>query len=184
MDVHGVREALRRAALDRTAAALVATPDTVAEVSVAPGGRWVVRSHSIEWIGSPERIDCWEVLSAGARPITHNRPSEWVHPAVGMLWPERLPIWGRVGDSHVPSRLIPGLNGPGQVVLDAVDRAGLPLPGGEEREAGAAGTSERAATRPPASLSGGCYLQIDAKRWLCLQLELFGRIWTLQEYQE
>lgn len=160
VDIDGVRAALRRAAVDRSAAALVATPDTVAEVSVAPGGRWVVRSHSIEWIGGPERLECWQVLTAGARPVTHAKPPGWIHPAVGILWPELLPIWGRMADSHRPDRLIDGAQGPGQLVLARVDRP----------------------QSAPEPAPDGCYLEIDPVRWLCLQLELPGKVWTLQEY--
>lgn len=154
-----MREQLLRAARDRSAAALVATPDIVAEVSVAPGGRWVVRSYTIEWVGGPVGLECWEVLSAGARQITHNKPPEWVHPAVGVLWPHLLPIWGRVGDSHRPDRIIEGVSGPGQIVLGAVDAV--------------ADAHDADAT-----------LTLDPARWLCLSLELPGRTWTLQEYRD
>lgn len=157
MDIEGVREELLRAAMDRSAAALVATTDTVAEVSVAPGGRWVVRSHSIEWVGGPEGIVCWEVLTAGARPITHTKPPEWIHPTVGVLWPDLLPIWGRVGDSHRPDRLIAGSSGPGQMVLAPMGPQGRPTEG---------------------------TVDLDPARWLCLRLELPGKEWVLQEYRD
>lgn len=157
VDIDGVRTPLLRAARTRSAAALVTTPDTVVEVSVAPGARWVVRSHSIEWVGGPDGLRCWEVIAAGARPITHTKPAEWVHPAVGLLWPDLLPVWGRIGDSHRPARVIAGAVGPGQLVL-------TPLATTADAAEGA--------------------LDIDPTRWLCLRLELPDAEWALHEYRD
>lgn len=157
MDIDGVRAALLRAARARSAAALVATPDALVEVSVAPGACWVARSHSIEWVGGPDGLRCWEIMAAGARPITHTKPAEWVHPAVGILWPDALPIWGRLGDSHRPDRVIAGAAGPGQLVLTPVN------------------TDLTAAEGA---------LDMDPARWLCLRLDLSDTEWVLREYRD
>lgn len=157
MQLPDVRSGLWSAAIDRTAVALVATDDTVVEVSVAPVGRWVARSHTVEWIGSPESVECWRIHPAGgAREVRHGRTPGWIHPTVGLLWPEILPLWGRPSDTHRPERVIAGTRGPGQVLFAPVD--GLP--------------------EPPSSL------EIDPDRWLCLRLEMPGREWTLQDFQQ
>lgn len=151
-----MRQRLWGAALGRSAAALVATADAIVEVSVAPGRRWVARSHNVEWIGGPGQVECWRIHPAGgAREVRHGRTPGWVHPTVGLLWPEILPLWGRPEDTHRPERIIPGSHGPGQVLFAAVD--GLP--------------------EPPTTLD------LDPLRWLCLRLEMPGREWTLREYQ-
>jgi hypothetical protein len=151
-----VRRLLWSVAADRAAAALVATNDTVVEVSVAPGGRWVARSHNLEWIGNPAGVECWRIHPAGgAREIRHDRAAGWVHPTVGLLWPELLPLWGRPSDTHRPARVIDGSSGPGQILFGPVD--GLP--------------------EPPTTLD------LDPTRWLCLRLEMPGREWTLRDYQ-
>lgn len=157
MDPADIRSGLWLAAAGRTAAALVATNDTVVEVSVAPGGRWVARSHGVEWIGGPDGVECWRIDAAGgAREVRHGRTADWVHPILGLLWPELLPLWGRPSDTHRPERVIDGWQGPGQVLFTPVD--GLP--------------------EPPSSLD------LDATRWLCLRLEMPGREWVLQDYQQ
>lgn len=124
------------------------------------GGHWVARSDSIEWVGSPDRLDCWQVLTAGARRVGHAKPLGWIHPVVGMLWPELLPIWGRASDTHAPRQVISGAQGPGQVVLAA--------------------TGEQVGGVP---LGAGGALDLDPERWLCLRLELPRRTWTMQEYR-
>ena len=157
MEVADARRELWSAATVRTASALVATNDAVVEVSVAPGGRWTVRSHGMEWTGSPDAIECWRIHPAGgAREVRHGRTQGWVHPTIGMLWPDRLPIWGREGDTHRPERMIAGRCGPGQIVFAPID--GLP--------------------EPPTSLD------LDPVRWLCLRFETPGREWTLRDYQD
>lgn len=157
VDPADVRNGLRSAAADRTAAALVATNDAVVEVSVASGGRWVARSHNVEWIGGPDGVECWRIHPAGgAREVRHGRPADWVHPTVGLLWPELLPVWGRPTDTHRPERVISGCRGPGHVLFLPVD--GLP--------------------EPPS------ILELDPARWLCLRLEMPGREWVLRDYQQ
>lgn len=144
----------------RRAAGLVAAHDDLAEVSVAPG-RWVVRSHSMEHVADQTGIRCWQVFpAAGARPVTHEHPAGWVHPLVGMLRPDRLPVWGRPGDRFRPVQLIEGMHGPAQLVL----RTTRPLLAGEPP--GAVGT-----------------LELDPVLLCCTRLELPASIWTLREYR-
>lgn len=162
MEVEAVRRELFRAGDTRSAAALVADDEHIVEVSVAPGRHWVARSHNQEWVGTPQGVRCWYVLTAGAREIAHDYGDAWVHPAVGMLWPELLPIWGREEDQFFPARVIESGRGPAHLVLQASEAimvGGFPLsPGGS--------------------------LDLDPDRWLCTRLDLPGRTWLLQEYRE
>ncbi len=163
MDADALDQLLQRVSARagrRRAAGLVAAHDDLAEVSVAPG-RWVVRSHSMEHVADETGIHCWQVLSAaGARPVEHDHPPGWVHPLVGMLWPDRLPVWGRPGDRFRPVQMIEGMHGPAQLVL----RTARPLLAGEPP--GAVGT-----------------LELDPELLCCTRLELPASTWTLREYR-
>lgn len=144
----------------RRAAALVTAHDELAEVSVAPG-RWVVRSHNLEHIGDSSGFHCWQVQpAAGARAVEHDHPPGWVHPLVGMLWPEHLPVWGRPGDRFRPIQVIEGMHGPAHLVL----RTTRQLLSGEPP--GAVGT-----------------LELDPELLYCTCLELPASTWTLREYR-
>lgn len=157
--VDALLDRVRQLADERRASALVQAHDEVAEVSVAPG-RWVVRSHSVEHVGGENATNCWQIVPAGgARPVHHDHPADWVHPMVGLLWPQHLPVWGRPGDRYRPVRVIEGLRGPGQLVLKSVRT----LLSGE----------------PPTPMGT---LELDPVHLLCTRLELSASTWTLQEY--
>ncbi|NLT30895.1 MAG: hypothetical protein GXX86_10640 [Propionibacterium sp.] len=159
MGINFIRAALARES-HRPAAALVSDAEQVWEVSVAHP-TWVVRSHNIEWRGDANGVRCWQILTDGARPLPHKHPEHWVHPMVGMLWTERLPIWGRPDDLFAPVRVISGTRGPSQVVLEATTG---PVVGGYRMDPG--GT-----------------LHIDWSKWLCTKLDLGRTEWTVQEYR-
>ncbi|SDB88633.1 hypothetical protein GA0111570_106106 [Raineyella antarctica] len=116
-------------AQDREAAAVVSDGDERYEVAVAPGDRWVVQASSTEWIGTGDSVVSYETqLAAGARQRTEEFPPGWYHPALALLWPHLLPVWGRLGDEYRPARIIDGLNGPAGIVCEALD---APVVGGE-----------------------------------------------------
>lgn len=156
-----VRASLAAASRSRRAWARVLDGFDEVEVSVAPSGRWSVLSHLTEWSGGPGGVACWQLVPAGgARPVAHHRPSGWVHPAVGLLWPELLPVWGRPGDAFRPLRVVVGDDGPAQVVL-------------------AAGSD-----RGPAGPGGCGTLHLDPRRWLCTRFGAPGQDWTLAEIRD
>lgn len=159
MGVNFIRAALTRDSM-RPAAALVQHNDDLWEVSVKHPS-WAARGRDREWSGSGSEVRCWQVLAAGARPLEHDQPAGWVHPVVGMLWVDQLPIWGRPGDLYTPVRVISGTNGPSQVVLEA--RTG-PIVGGYR-------------------VNPGGTLHVDWSRWLCTRLELADEAWTVEEYR-
>ncbi|MDO5534288.1 MAG: hypothetical protein Q4F65_06525 [Propionibacteriaceae bacterium] len=155
MDARALADRLEQVSRERTASALVADTEHTLEVSVAPGGRWVVRTWQTEWSAGPAGLRCWRLIPAGgATEVTHDRPEGWVHPGVGLLWPALLPVWGRPDDAYRPTAVLEGVFGPAQVVLAA-----------REGEA-PVGT-----------------LHVDARRWLCTALELPEVAWTLTEFQ-
>lgn len=155
MDADELLARLTAAAQGRTASALVSDDEHTLEVSVADGGRWVVRSWNTEWVQGADELRCWHLVPAGgASEVAHGRPAGRVHPVVGLLRPALLTVWGREADGYRPTAVLDGLFGPAQVVLAA--------PGSDE----AVGT-----------------LHVDARRWLCTALELPGRTWSLTEYR-
>lgn len=159
MGVNFIRAALARDNM-QPAAALVNDSEDLWEVSVAHPN-WAVRGRDREWSGGRAEVRCWQMLSAGARPLEHDHPADWIHPVVGMLWTDRLPIWGRPDDLYTPVRVISGRNGPSQVVLEA--RTG-PIVGGYR-------------------VNPGGTLHVDWSRWLCTRLELGDQAWTVEEYR-
>ena len=153
MDAQTLLAHLAEAGMGREASALVADHEQTLEVSIAPGGHWVVRSWQDEWVGRPDGVRCWQLIPAGgAAEIAHGRPAGWVHPVIGLLRPDLLPIWGRPGDDYRPLAIVDGVFGPAQVVLSPVHHE-APV-----------GT-----------------LHVDARRWLCTALELPDASWTLTE---
>ena len=154
MDVDALLTSLAEAAAGRLASALVADDEHTLEVSVAGADRWVVRSWNREWTGGPDGVRCWHLIPAGgAAEVPSGRPDGWVHPVVGMLRPDLLPVWGRGEDDYEPIRVVEGLFGPAQVVLGRV------------------GDDEAVGT-----------LHLDARRWLCTALELPGQSWTMTQF--
>lgn len=116
-------------ARDREAAAVVSDGDEHYEVAVAPGDRWVVQAATTQWIGTGSAVEAYDThMAAGARRRAETFPPGWHHPALGLLWPHLLPVWGRQGDDYLPRRIIEGLNGPAGIVCEAVD---APVVGGE-----------------------------------------------------
>lgn len=154
MDAHALLARLTAAADGRAANTLVADAEHTLEVSVA-GERWVVRSWNREWTGGPDGLRSWILVPAGgAAEVPNDKPDGWVHPVIGLLRPDLLPVWGRDADPYRPLSLVEGMFGIAQVVLAAAD--------GEAP----VGT-----------------LHVDARRWLCTALELPDLTWTLSEYQ-
>lgn len=157
-----VRARLAEAALARRGSALISDEEHTLEVWVSPGS-WGVRTYGTEWTGGPDGVRCWHIVPAGgARAVPHRHPAEWVHPIVGLLRPDLLPVWGRPSDRFGPARVIEGVHGPAQVVLQAT-------------------TGQRVGGEP---LDPGGTLHVDATRWLCTRLELPGLTWTLLEFRE
>lgn len=114
---------------NRQAAAVVSDGDAHFEVAVAPGDRWVVQAADTEWIGTGETVQSYEVHQvSGARRRAEEFPPGWYHPALVLLWPHLLPLWGRPGDQFRPTKVIDGLHGPGEVVCEWID---APVVGGE-----------------------------------------------------
>ncbi len=156
MDADAVLVRLTAAAGTRVANALVGDTEHTLEVSVAGTGRWVVRSWNREWTGGPDGLRSWILIPAGgAAPVPNEHPDGWVHPVVGLLHPELLPIWGRPEDHFAPVGVVDGVFGPAQVVLAGV---GSPEPVGT--------------------------LHVDARRWLCTALELPDLTWAVTDYEE
>ncbi|MEA5153709.1 hypothetical protein [Raineyella sp.] len=141
----------------REAAAVVSNGEERFEVAVAPGDRWVVHSSTIEWVGNGASIQAYDTQeSLGARRRAEEYPPGWYHPALGLLWPHLLPLWGRAGDAYRPVRIIDGLHGPSGIVCEHVD---APMVGGE-------------------SLGPWAHVLLTPDRQLTL-LEWEGRTWTL-----
>ena len=154
MDAATLLARLTEVSVGRAASALIADPEHTMEVSVGADGRWVVRSWATEWSFGPDGLTCWQLIPAGgAAKLPHSHPEGWVHPVVGLLRPDLLPVWGRVPDLYRPIAIIDGVAGPAQVVL---------APSRTEAHVGT--------------------LHVDARRWLCTALELPGLSWTLTEY--
>ncbi len=146
----------------REAAAVVSNGEERFEVAVAPGDRWVVHSSTIEWIGNGASIQAYDTHeSLGARRRAEEYPPGWYHPALGLLWPHLLPLWGRPGDEYRPVRTIVGLHGPAGIVCEYVD---APVVGGE-------------------SLGPWVHVLLNADHQLTL-LEWEGRTWTLMDIHE
>ncbi|QGF22399.1 hypothetical protein [Raineyella fluvialis] len=146
----------------REAAAVVSDGDERYEVAVAPGDRWVVQSSSIEWIGNGPSIRAYDVQpSAGARRRIEEYPPGWFHPALYLLWPHLLPLWGRPGDEYRPIRTIDGLHGPAGLVFEHVD---APMVGGE-------------------SLGPWAHVLLNQDHQVTL-LDWDGRVWTLLDINE
>ena len=146
---------LRSAAPDRNAVAQVDDGDQIIEVAVAPGGRWRARTATTEWAFGSDGLSSWHVSLAGARVRDVVEPEGWVHPALGLLWPDLLPVWGRRGDRYRPTTVIEGARGPAMVKLVPVGVEGGPPCGA---------------------------LYVDAPRSLLTCVELPGRTWTLLAY--
>lgn len=158
-----VRARLAEAADARVGSALISDDEHILEASVGREGRWVVRSWGTEWIGGPDGLTCWHIIPAGgARRVSHRHPDDWVHPAVGLLRPELLPVWGRPGDSFRPVRVIEGAAGPAQLILEAT-------------------TGVRVGGQP---LDPGGTLHIDPRRWLVTRVERPEGTWTVTEYRD
>lgn len=156
MDAGTLLARLTREAVLRVANALVADAEHTLEFSVSGLDRWVVRSWNREWSGGPDGVRAWFLVPAGgAAEVPLDRPEGWVHPALGLLRPALLPVWGRPSDAWTPLGVVEGVFGPAQVVLSAV------------------GSTEPVGT-----------LHLDARRWLCTALELPELSWTLTDYQE
>lgn len=151
---------LSRASAARTAAARVDDGDDSYEVSIAPGGRWRVLSSRVEWwTTSTGQLLSAYVTQAGARPRTLTEEPGWMHPAVGLLRPELLPVWGGPGDRYHPVAVIEGMQGPALIELapsygDVV--GGFPM-------------------------EAGGLLYVDPGRLLVASLQLGRRTWTLLE---
>lgn len=128
-DLDGLVERLLARGRDRETAAIVSDGAERYEIAVAPGDRWVVNSASVEWIGTPDEVEAYDWNYAqGARKRPDHFPPGWFHPALGLLWPHLLPLWGRPGDRYRPVRTIDGLHGPAEIVCEDMDS---PMVGGE-----------------------------------------------------
>lgn len=146
----------------REAAAVVSDGDERYEVAVAPGDRWVVHSSTIEWIGNGISIQAYDTQdTVGARRRAEEYPPGWYHPALYLLWPQLLPLWGRAGDEYRPVRTIEGLHGPSGIVFEMVD---APRVGGE-------------------SLGPWAHVLLNDDHQVTL-LEWEGRTWTLLDINE
>lgn len=150
---------LSRASAARTAAARVDDGDDSYEVSVAPGGRWRVLSSRVEWWTSGDELFSAFVTLAGARPRMVTEEKGWVHPAVGLLRPGLLPVWGRPGDRYHPVAVVEGMHGP--ALIELAPSSG-DVVGGYPMEAGG-------------------LLYVDPARLLVTSLQLGRRTWTLLE---
>jgi hypothetical protein len=147
---------------DRESAAVVSDGLERYEVAVAPPDRWVVAASGIEWVGTGNIIESYEThLAAGARRRAEQFPPGWYHPALGLLWPHLLPLWGRPGDEYRPLRTIEGLNGPSGIVCEAID---APVVAGE-------------------SLGPWAHLVLNDDLQITL-VELDGQTWTLLDIHE
>lgn len=156
-----VASVLSRAA-DRAAAAVISDGDERYEVAVAPGDRWVVQAAGTEWIGTGSTVESYEThLAAGARRRAETFPPGWHHPALSLLWPHLLPVWGRQGDAYRPRRIIEGLHGPAGIVCEAID---APVVGGE-------------------CLGPWAHVLVNEELRVTL-VELEGRTWTLLDIHE
>ena len=153
----GLLRRLTDAAERRTGAARVDDGDDTYEVSVAPGGRWRVMSSRIEWWYGPDGLASAVLTLAGAKPREVTEPEGWIHPAVGLLWPQILPVWGHPGDRYRPVDLLEGTQGPALVEL--------------------APTFGETVSGWPLELGGRLY--VNAVRALVTRAELGVRSWTL-----
>ncbi len=153
---------LTRAGATRRAVARVDDGQELIEVSAAAGGRWSARSSLVEWSYGPDGLASWHVSLAGARarPATERRG--WVHPAVGLLRPDLLPVWGRPGDRFRPVHVTEGVHGP--ALLDLAPVGGDVVDG------------------QPVGRGGSLYL--DPERRLVTCLDLGDRCWTLVDYRD
>lgn len=144
----------------RSAVERVEDDDQIVDVAVAPGGRWRARTSLLEWAQTADGMWSWYISLAGARERVVTEPPGWIHPAVGLLRPDLLPVWGRPGDRFQPVGLVDGVHGPALVDLAPVAchlLAGSPV-------------------------DHGAALHVDASRWLVTRVELDGRTWTLLDY--
>lgn len=165
----GVRETvarvlaeLTRAGETRRAVARVDDGQELIEVSAAAGDRWSARSSLVEWSYGPDGLASWHVSLAGARARRTTERRGWVHPAVGLLRPELLPVWGRPGDRFRPVHVTEGIQGPALLDLAPV--------GGEVVDG------------QPVGRGGSLYL--DLARGLVTCLDLGDRCWTLVDYRD
>lgn len=149
-------------AKDREAAAVVSDGDERYEVAVAPGDRWVVQASGTEWLSTGGTVEAYDThMAAGARRRRERFPPGWYHPALGLLWPHLLPIWGRPGDEYRPQRIIDGLNHPAGIVCEAIT---APVVAGE-------------------SLGPWSHVVLNDDLQITL-VELEGRTWTLLDIDE
>lgn len=161
-DLFGLVATMLARARTRQAAALVSDGEERYEVAVAPGDRWVVQASDTEWIGTGDTVEAYRTHpAAGARRSTEQFPPGWYHPALGLLWPHLLPLWGRPGDAYRPLRTIEGLKGPSGIVCEAID---APIVAGE-------------------SLGPWAHVLLNDEQQPTL-IDLEGRTWTLLDIHE
>lgn len=153
---------LTSAGARREATARVDDGEQVIDVAVSADGRWRVHASMFEWALTADGLRSWYVGLAGARERPVTEPEGWTHPAVGLLRPELLPVWGRPGDRFQPVGIVSGASGPG--LLDLAPMAGEVVGGFH--------------------LDHGATLYVDATRLLVTCLELADRAWTLADYRE
>ncbi len=159
-----VRELLaaaRAAGEERTAMARVDDGEQLLDVSVAPGGRWRVRSSTVEWALTSEGLLSWHVTHMGAHERDLREPEGWIHPAVGLLRPDMLPVWGRLADRYRPVSLLEGTSGYAMVGLE---------PNSGDVVGGFA-------------VEPGATMHLDTRRHLVTCLELPQRTWTLLDVE-
>ncbi len=162
--VAGILARLTAAGERRRAVARVDDGEQLIEVASAAGGRWTARTSLVEWSYGPDGLASWHVSLAGARPRRTSEARGWVHPAVGLLRPELLPVWGRPGDRYRPVHVTEGDRGPG--LLDLAPMGGDVVDG------------------HPLGRGGSLYLDLDLGHGLVTCLDLGDRAWTLVDYRE
>nr|NLI50115.1 hypothetical protein [Propionibacterium sp.] len=160
--IDGLLARLAEAGARRRAVARVDDGEQLIEVAAGAAGRWSARTALVEWSYGPDGLASWHVSLAGARPRATTETRGWVHPAVGLLRPELLPVWGRPGDRFRPVHVTEGDHGPALLDLAPV--------GGEVVDG------------QPVGRGGSLYL--DPRRGLVTCLDLGDRVWTLVDYSE
>ena len=160
--VRELLSAARETGQAREAMARVDDGEQVLDVSVAPGGRWRVRSATVEWAHTPKGLSSWHVTHMGARERAGREPQGWQHPAVGLLRPDLLPVWGRLADRYRPVSVIEGASGYAMVELE---------PNSGDVVGGFA-------------VEPGATMHLDTRRLLVTCLELPQRTWTLLDVEQ